>query len=233
MSLLHFLLIYDHQQGIGERPATRADAGLPETGTVFCAFHTRKKLAPDLWDVWMRILDAVPGSRLWLIAYEEEGRQRLIRETSVRGVDPERLIFQEQRPLPEYLALQRHADLFLDVPLYNAHTTASHAMFVGLPVLTCTGSVFSSRVATSLVRSAGVPELATQNLAEYEARAIELGRDPDALRALRGRLEESRESCALFDTPRLVRHAERLFFEMWERHERGDDPAAIVIESDA
>ena len=168
----------DRKRRIAERTPTRADEGLPETGFVFCSFNGSFKITPELFDIWMRLLKAVEGSVLWLLDDNPAAVRNLKREAEARGVSTQRLIFAPRRPVEEHLARHRLADLFLDTLPCNAHTTASDALWAGLPVLTCTGDTFAGRVAASLLSAVGLPELITDSLPSYEALAMKLARDP-------------------------------------------------------
>jgi predicted O-linked N-acetylglucosamine transferase (SPINDLY family) len=208
---------YDASTPIAERTPSRREAGLPERGAVFCCFNNTWKLSPRLFDVWMRLLAAVPGGVLWLLQPTDIARRNLEQAARARSVDPSRLVFAPRAPHPEHLARHRLADLFLDTLPYNAHTTATDALWAGLPVLTCRGTTFAGRVATSLLRAAGLPELVTTSLEEYEARALELARDPAALARLREKLERNRLTCALFDNERGCRNIEAAYLSLWEK----------------
>ena len=190
---------------------TRAEAGLPPEGFIFCGFSNNWKITPSLLDRWMRILKAVPGSVLWLRTGTEE---MLRREAAARGVEPERLIFALFAPLEVHHARHRLADLFLDALPYNAHTTAADALWGGLPVLTQIGDTFAGRVGASLVTAAGLPELVTHSGDEYESLAVSLARDPARLMALRRKLVENRATAPLFDTARFARNLESAFETM-------------------
>ena len=177
----------------------------------------------------MRLLRNVPASVLWLLADNATATRNLKREAAARGIDPERLVFAARADLPEHLARHRLADLFLDTLPYNAHTTASDALWTGLPVLTCTGKTFAGRVAASLLHAAGLPELVSETLADYEALALRLARDPAALASLKSRVIQNRETAALFDAPRFTRHLEAAYVTMHERYQRGLPPAAFTV----
>lgn len=220
----------DARREIATRSVTRAECGLPPDAFVFCSFNNSYKITPDVFAVWMRLLQGVPGSVLWLLQSGEGVADMLRREAVRRGVAPQRLVFAPKRPSPEHLARQPLADLFLDSFHYNAHTTASDALWVGLPVLTRIGNTFASRVAASLLRAAGLPELVTETTEEYEALALALAADPAQLHAFRQRLAATRDSCALFDTPRFTRGLEAAYLAMWDRHRRGLPPAHITID---
>jgi predicted O-linked N-acetylglucosamine transferase (SPINDLY family) len=171
----------------------------------------------------------VPGSVLWLLEGNTIAPSNLRREAAARGIAPERLIFAPRRDLPAHLARHRYADLFLDTLPVNAHTTASDALWAGLPVVTCAGTSFAGRVAASLLGAAGLGELVTQSLDDYEALALSLAREPDRLAALRAKLVATRATSALFDTRRYCANLESAYVAMWQRHERGDAPAPLSI----
>src|SRR5260370_6177295 len=185
-------------------------------------------LTPEIFGVWRRLLRGVPHSALWLFA-GERARANLGREAQGRGIAADRLCFAARLPVPEHLARHRLADLFLDTLPYNAHTTASDALWAGLPVLTCTGRSFPSRVAGSLLRAVGLPELVTRSLDEYEALALRLAREPELLGALRGRLAGNRSTAPLFDTVRYCRHLEDAYRQMHERWQRGEPARAFAV----
>ncbi len=221
--------VNDRKRPIAEHAPARSDAGLPETGFVFCCFNNNYKITPPVFDVWMRLLARVEGSVLWLFEDNPAVARNLRREAAARGVAPGRLVFAPRLPLAEHLARHRLADLFVDTLPYNAHTTASDALWAGLPVLTCMGATFPGRVAGSLLRAAGLPELVTASLAEYEAVALRLATTPALLAGHRARLAAQRSTCALFDTDRFRRHIEAAFVEMRARQRRGEPPAAFSV----
>ncbi|WP_448207827.1 O-linked N-acetylglucosamine transferase family protein [Azospirillum sp. sgz302134] len=222
----------DRRRAIAERTPSRADCGLPAEGFVFCCFNSPYKLTPAQFDLWARLLRAVPGSVLWLYAPTALVAGNLRREGEARGLAPDRLVFAPPRPLPDHLARHRLADLFLDTLPYNAHTTASDALWAGLPVLTCRGATFAGRVAASLLHALDLPELVTETPAHYEATALALARDPARLGALRDRLAAARTTAPLFDTPRFTRHLEAAYRAMWDIHRAGGAPRAIDIPAD-
>ena len=221
--------VNDRQRRIADLTQTRIDAGLPPTGFVFCCFNNNYKITPALFDIWMRVLNQVPGSVLWLLKDNELAGANLRLEAELRGVAPERLVFAKRMPLPEHLARHRLADLFLDTLPYNAHTTASDALWVGLPVLTCLGETFASRVGASLLRAVGLPEMVVDSLADYEARALALAKDPEALAQLRARLLAQRDTAPLFDTDRFRRDLESAYQTMWQRHQQGLPPTPFAV----
>ena len=207
----------------------REACGLPREAFVFASFNGTYKITPAVFDVWMRLLSKVQDGVLWLLSDGETAMANLRREAQARGIAPGRLVFAPRLPLADHIARQRHADLFLDTLPCNAHTTASDALWAGVPVLTCLGGTFAGRVAGSLVRAAELPELVARSLEEYEATAQRLAVDRDALRELRARLAVRRMSCALFDSARYVRHLERAFETMSERARAGLPPAGFAV----
>ncbi|MEO8303883.1 MAG: tetratricopeptide repeat protein [Betaproteobacteria bacterium] len=210
----------DTRRVIDSQSQTRAAQGLPDGAPVFCCFNNAYKILPPVFDVWMRILAAVPGSVLWLSPSSEATCANLRREAGQRGIAPQRLIFAPRVELGTYLARLRLADLFLDTWPYNAGTTANDALFVGLPILTCAGETLVSRVAASQLLTLGVPELVTFDFATFERRAIELARAPDRLRALSERILERRTTSPLFDMERYTRRFEDTLDAAWRDYER-------------
>lgn len=220
----------DSKRAIGQAP-TRAAAGLPEGAVVFCCFNANNKINPDIFDVWMRLLHQAEGSVLWLMQSSTTSAQNLRREAEKRGVSPERLIFALSAPNHDHLARHKLADLFLDTKPYGAHTTASDALWAGLPVLTCKGGAFPARVAASLLSAIGLPELVTHSLAEYEARARELARNPVELAAIKAKLLRNRDSYPLFDTVRFTRNIEAAYVRMLEIYRSGNPPQSFAVEA--
>ena len=178
----------DTKRKIAERTPTRQEMGLPEHAFVFCCFNNNWKITPTIFDIWMRLLHQVEGSVLWLLGDNEGAERNLRKEAQRRGIDPSRLVFAGRLPPAEHLARHRLADLFLDTLPYNAHTTASDALWAGLPVLTCKGEAFAGRVAASLLHAVGIPELITSNLEDYQTLALKLARDPALLAEIKARL---------------------------------------------
>jgi protein O-GlcNAc transferase len=213
---------------IGPRPS-RMEAGLPEHALVLCCFNNNYKLNPPLFEIWMRLLREVPGSVLWLLGDRPGTQANLLREAAARGVDESRLIFAGRLPYAQHLGRLGLADLFLDTLPYNAGATASDALRCGVPVLTCAGEAFVSRMAGSLLRSVGLPELITGSLPEYERVALALLREPQRLKELRVRLAENLPHAALFDTERFCRHLESAYFTMHERAHHGLPPEAFSV----
>jgi predicted O-linked N-acetylglucosamine transferase (SPINDLY family) len=195
---------------------SRAEAGLPAEGFVFCNFNNSYKLTPDVFAGWMRILGRVPGSLLWLLEGAAPLAENLGRQAARHGIDPGRIIFAPDRDPDQHLARLSLADLFLDSLPYNAHTTASDALWAGVPLLTRRGTSFPGRVAASLLAAAGLPELITESAADYEALAVTLAGDAKRLKALRQKLAGNRDSCALFDTDLFRRNIEAAYARMWE-----------------
>jgi predicted O-linked N-acetylglucosamine transferase (SPINDLY family) len=221
----------DAQRQISDRQFTRAELGLPEQGFIFCCFNNNYKITPLIFDCWMRILYQVPGSVLWLLEDNPHVAANLQREAAGRQVDPERLVFAARMPLPDHLSRHQVADLFLDTLPYNAHTTASDALWAGVPLLTSLGTTFPGRVAASLLKAVGLPELIAPTLDHYVEMAIELASDPQRLQAIRQGLKQNRQSALLFDAARLTRALEQLFIIMHTRCNQGHAPAPIRLES--
>jgi predicted O-linked N-acetylglucosamine transferase (SPINDLY family) len=208
---------------------TRAEAGLPEQGFVFCSFNNVYKILPEVFSVWMRLLEAVEGSVLWLLEDNETALRHLRQEAAAHGVEPGRLVFAPKLPPEDHLARQKLAGLFLDTFPYGAHTTGSDALWMGLPMVTCRGASFASLVPASLLTATGFPELVTSSLAEYEALALKLARYPAALAAIRTKLEASRKTASLFDTARFTRGLETAYVTMWERRTNGQGPKGFTV----
>lgn len=221
----------DRKRAIAERVPTRAECGLPETGVVFCCFNNTHKLTPELFDVWMRLLDRCPGSVLWLLETTHAVSQNLRREAARRGVASERIIFAPVIKLPEHLARLQLADLFLDTLPHNAHTTASDALWCRVPVVTRLGTTFAGRVAASLLHAIGLGDLVTRSLEEYEGLALLLANDPERLADIRVRLAANRDMTPLFDTAGYTRGLESAYLTMWERHLKGEPPASFAVEA--
>jgi predicted O-linked N-acetylglucosamine transferase (SPINDLY family) len=224
--------INDRQRAIGARPA-RAACGLPEDAFVFCSFNNNFKFTPEVFGLWMRILRRTPGSVLWLVADSDDIKENLWREGERAGIARARLIFAGRALPADYLARFQLADLFLDTFPFGAGTTASDALWAGLPLLTCAGAVFASRMAGSLLRAVELPELITYNFADYEDKAVELAGQPERIAAMKRQLEDNRMSCALFDSPRLVRNLEAIFTRIARppapqaQAEAGSDPVHL------
>ena len=222
--------VNDGKRKIAEYTPTRAEAGLPQEGFVFCCFNNNYKITPRMFDLWMRLLKRVEGSVLWLLEDSAAAARNLRREAAQRGVAPERLVFAARLKLEAHLARQKLADLFVDTLPINAHTTASDALWVGLPVLTCLGQTFAGRVAASLLEAIGLPELITRSMPEYEALALKLATIPPLLGEIKAKLTRNRATHALFDTDRYRRHIEAAYVGMWDRYQRGEPPASFAVQ---
>ena len=214
----------DRRRVVASEVPTRAEAGLPEDSFVFCCFNGTQKITPHVFDRWMEILKRTPGSVLWLLDSNPETNARLREAAEVRGVDRTRLVFAQKMPNALHLARYRLADLFLDTTPYGAHTTASDALWMAVPVLTWSGRSFASRVCGSLVRSAGLPELVVDSARAYVEKAVAIGSDRAHAQALRATLEANRDTCVLFDMDLLADKLEALYREMIAEHQAGRRP---------
>jgi protein O-GlcNAc transferase len=221
--------VNDSQRRIDGRTPSRQELGLPENGFVFCCFNNNYKITTPFFDVWMRVLKAVDGSVLWLFRDNQSAERNLRREAAARGIDQGRLIFAGRLPLEQHLARHRAADLFLDTLPYGAHTTASDALWAGLPVLTCCGETFAGRVAASLLNAVGLTELVTHKLGDYEALTLRLAQDSSLLASLRTKLARNRETYPLFDSKRFTRHLEAAYATMWNIWQRGKKPQSFSV----
>ncbi|OAI06032.1 UDP-N-acetylglucosamine-peptide N-acetylglucosaminyltransferase [Methylomonas methanica] len=208
------------------KPTKRSQHGLDEHSFVFCCFNQAYKITPDVFDIWCRLLYTVPGSVLWLLK-NSKAKGRLRNEAYQRGIAPDRLIFADDLPQVEHLGRLVLADLVLDTQPYNAHTTASDALWVGVPIVTCVGDTFASRVAGSLLHAIGLPELIAADLEGYYDLALELATHPERLSEVRQKLADNRLSTPLFDIKAYTRNLEALYQTMWQRHVAGDLPIAI------
>jgi len=223
-------MVNDDGRPTSERVPSRAQAGLPDHGFVFCCFNNAYKITPDVFDVWMRLLCRIDGSVLWLSSPHPAAAANLRREAQARGVTADRLVFAPKLARNEdHLARIRLADLFVDTLYYNAHVTATDALWAGVPVLTCAGATFASRVAGSLLTAVGLPELITGSLADYEALALRLACEPERLAALRHKLACNRSIFPLFDTAHFTRTIEPAYVTMWERAQRGERPRGFAV----
>jgi protein O-GlcNAc transferase len=206
----------DNQGREMARAPSRAEAGLPEQGFVFCNFNNAYKLTPESFDSWMRILKQVDGSVLWLLESLHPYAENLRREAEARGVAGDRLIFAPVLPTDLHLARLALADLFLDGLPYNAHTTGSDALWAGVPLITQIGKTFPGRVAASMLKAAGLSELVTENAGDFERLAVKLATDPMGLKTLRDKLAKNKQTCALFDTAAFTAHLESAYQTMWQ-----------------
>jgi predicted O-linked N-acetylglucosamine transferase (SPINDLY family) len=221
----------DRKREIAARALTRSDCDLPQDGFVFCCFNNNFKITPQLFDIWMRLLGRNEGSVLWLFEGNASVKRNLAREAERRGIAADRIIFARYMKRDEHLARTCLADLFLDTLPHNAHTTASDALWCGVPVLTCVGTSFAGRVAASLLRAVGLDELVTHSLEDYEALALNLARHPGQLHALKERLARNRDKAALFDTPGYTRSLEAAYRIMWKHQQSGQLPESLAVEN--
>jgi protein O-GlcNAc transferase len=221
--------VNDNRQRISAETVSRAEFNLPEQSFVFCSFNRPRKIDRTIFSRWMRILDRVPKSVLWLIGEDTQAEVNLKREAASKNIDPQRLIFAPQAEKPLHLARHRLADLFLDTYNYNAHTGTSDALWAGLPVLTCPGSTFATRVAASLLSAAELPDLIARDLDHYENLAVQFGCDPGSLAAVKSKLANTWLTCALFDTPRYVKHLETAYIRMIEISEANRPPESFDV----
>ncbi|MCO5065911.1 MAG: UDP-N-acetylglucosamine-peptide N-acetylglucosaminyltransferase [Rhizobiaceae bacterium] len=220
----------DNWRGVSGRSTTRAEHGLPNGAFVFCCFNKSYKISVREFDIWMRLLRRVPGSVLWLIRTNPHAEQNLRKEAMARGIDPARLVFANKIAISEHLERHRHADLFLDTFNCNAHTTASDALWAGLPILTKSGRQFAARVGASLLTAVGLPQLIAETEEEYEQKALALALQPRVLNAAKARLAANRSSCPLFDTVRYTRNFEQGLLLAHERYRSGQKPADIFVQ---
>ena len=220
----------DRERLISDKKFAKEQFGLPQDSFIFCCFNNNYKITPETFDRWLNILKVVKGGVLWLLEDNPPARQNLRSEALARGINPDRLVFAQRIELSEHLARHKLADLFLDTLPYNAHTTASDALWAGLPVLTLMGESFASRVAASLLHAIELPELITTNTEQYEAKAIELATNPAKLKAIKDKLERNRLTTALFDTPRFTKNLEAAYTKMYERYQADLPPDHIYIE---
>jgi protein O-GlcNAc transferase len=219
----------DSKRHVPQSTPSRAQVGLPEAGFVYCCFNQHYKIRPAVFDVWMRLLHACPGSVLWLLGGEAYPIHNLRREAAARGIAVDRLVFAPRVSNHDHIARHRLADLFLDTLPCNAHATASDALWAGLPMLTCLGNTFAGRVGGSLLRAVGLPEMVTDSLPQYEAAAKSLATDPQRLAAIRARLERNRDSTPLFDTAGFTRDLEAAFEAIWRRQQADLAPEAVAV----
>ncbi len=229
--LPHSYQANDFRRGLPQKLPSRHEAGLPGTGFVFCNFNASYKLTPETFACWMRILRGVPASVLWLLEGLPQFAQNLRQEAECQGVDGARILFAPVTKLEAHLARLRLADLFLDGRPYNAHTTASDALWAGVPLVTRRGHAFPGRVAESLLHAVGLPELVTEGAEAFEALAIRLARDPALLSSIRDKLTRNRAAMPLFNTVRFTRYVERAYEIMLERWRRGETPAHFAVEA--
>jgi len=220
----------DSKRSIADFTPTRTELGLPESGFVFCSFNNSYKITTHVFEIWMRLLREIAGSVLWLSETKTPAMSNLRRAAEAHGVRADKLIFAPRMKLNEdHLARQRRADLFLDTLPYNAHTTASDALWAGLPLLTCCQESFASRVAASLLNAVGLPELITHSLEEYETLALKLVRERPLLASIKAKLGRHRDTYPLFNTTRFTRHLETAYTTMWEIWQRGESSRSFGV----
>jgi protein O-GlcNAc transferase len=223
-------LVTDDQQDIAPHTPSREEAGLPPDGFVFCSFNNSYKIAEPVFEAWMRLLGAVPGSVLWLAEANPHMAVNLRREAQRCGILPERVVFAPRVPLPQHLARQRLAALFLDTVPYNAGATGAAALWSGVPLLTMLGQTFVGRMAASMLHAVGLPELVTQSLQDYEALALKLARNPDLLCSIRQKLKDNLRAAPLFNTDRFRRQLEEAYTIMVDIQRRGESPRDFSVE---
>jgi len=228
--LPHCYQVNDRTRRISDRAFRRDELGLPADTFVFCCFNNCFKITPDVFDIWMRLLAKVDGSVLWLLRSNEAGAQALCGEAVRRGIARERLVFAQPMNLSDHLARHAAADLFLDTFYYNGHTTASDALWAGLPLVTRLGDTFAARVAASLLNAVGLPELIAATSDEYEQLALRFSTDRVALSLVKKRLAENRLTYPLFDTELFTKHLESAYQKMLERHLTGLKPDHLCVE---
>ncbi len=222
-------LVNDDGLAIAPQTPTREEVGLPNEGFVFSSFNNSYKLAPAIFELWMRLLRAVDGSVLWLAKANQDMATHLQREAQRAGIDPDRIVFAPHAPLAEHMARQHLADLFLDTTPYNAGATAAAALWSGVPLLTVLGSTFVGRMAASMLHAVGLPELVAESLSDYEALALKIATDPAFSASLRRRLAHNRDTFPLFNTARFTRHIENAYVTMWRTHRQGLPPASFAV----
>jgi predicted O-linked N-acetylglucosamine transferase (SPINDLY family) len=221
--------VNDAKRSVAKQIPSRGEYGLPKEAFVFCSFNSSYKLTPQIFAIWMTILRKTPGSVLWLLESNPDFSYNLRRSAEIAGVAQERLVFASMIPPDQHLARLTLADLFLDLFPCGAHTTASDALWVGLPLVTCRGSTFPGRVASSLLSAVGLSELIAENLDDYQALVLALAGDPCRLSVLREKLKANRFTMPLFDTIRSCRHIETAFSNMWQIFRRGEAPHAFDV----
>lgn len=214
----------DRKRVVSQRKPTRAEAGLPENAFVYCSLNGSQKITPRTFQRWMAVLARVPNSVLWLLSAGNGADDALKKAAQEMGVDSKRLVFAGKMPNPDHLARYQLADLFLDNLPYGAHTTGADSLWMNVPILTLPGRSFAARVCASLVRAAGVPELECSSAQEYIDRAVEYAMNSEKLKAVKAKLAANRDTCTLFDTPKLVRNLEELYRDMWAEYQRGELP---------
>jgi predicted O-linked N-acetylglucosamine transferase (SPINDLY family) len=219
----------DSKRPIAQTTLNRADAGLPENAFVFCCFNNSCKITREIFGAWMRLLSDIESSVLWLLAGNDTAVHNLRIAAEAAGISPQRLVFAPRASPGEHLARHRLADLFVDTLPCSAHTAASDALWAGLPLITVAGTTFAGRVAASLLTALGLPQLITHSLADYEAVALSLAREPEKLATIRRTVGERRNTSTLFDTQRITRSLERAYLMMWERCRQNLLPQGFAV----
>ncbi|MDA8881569.1 tetratricopeptide repeat protein [Alphaproteobacteria bacterium] len=219
----------DNTRVTSQKVSTRAEMGLPESSFVFCCFNNNYKISPVEFDIWMRLISKVEGSVLWLLKSNRWAEQNLLQEAEKRGIKKDRLVFAEKLPPHEHLARHKHADLFIDTFNYNAHTTASDALWVGLPIVTKMGQGFATRVAGSLLNAIGLPELITKNEQDYESLILELATNPDRLSKVKEKLKANCFTHPLFDTEQYTKYLEDGYQQTYQNYCEGHQPRTIIV----
>ena len=214
----------DRKRTVSQRKPTRAEAGLPENAFVYCSLNGSQKITPRTFERWMAVLARVPNSVLWLLSAGNGADEVLKKAAQDAGIDPARIVFAGKMPNPDHLARYQLANLFLDNLPYGAHTTGADSLWMNVPILTLPGRSFAARVCASLVRAAGVPELECSSAQEYIDRAVEFAMNSEKLKAVKAKLAANRDTCTLFDTPKLARNLEELYRDMWAEYQRGELP---------
>jgi protein O-GlcNAc transferase len=228
----HTYQVNDCHQKIAPDEFSRQEFGLPQDGFVFCSFNEPYKIEPVLFNVWIRVLQQVPSSVLWLIRKGRHVEERLKKEAEGRGVARQRLVFADKLPKDKHLARYKLADLCLDTRLVNGHTTTSDALWAGVPVVTLLGNHFASRVSASLLTAVGLPELVTKTLSDYERLAVHLAVNGDYLEKIKNKLAENRKHAPLFDTVKFTENLEKAYKKMWQIYESGEKPRQIEVLDD-
>jgi len=227
--LPHWMMAKYENEAISDLPMTRTDMGLPEQGFVFCCFNNSYKISSAEFDIWMRLLDKVNDSVLWILKTNKWMEQNLQKEATKRGIAAERLVFAEKVSHPVHLARQRLADLLLDTFNVNAGVTAGDALWVGLPLVTKLGKGHNTRICGSLLKAIGMPELITETEQEYEALILDLATNPERLASIKQKLADNRLSKPLFDTELFTKHLEDGYQQAYQRYFDGNDPEAISV----
>ena len=219
----------DDSRELSQKPMNRSDMGLPDDAFVFCCFNNNYKISPNEFDIWMRLLNKVENSVLWLRHSNQFSHINIRNEAQTRNVDPSRLVFADKIPMDEHLARQRLADLFVDTFAFNAHTTAAEALWAGLPVVTKVGLGFAARVAGSLLNEIGLPELITQTEKDYEALILELATNPTKLAKIKEKLATNRLTQPLFNTELYTKHLENGYQQAYQNYFDGHLPQTIIV----